>query len=306
MRSARILLGVISLCVAALVTFGLAWQGGTDHVVKRDGHRIYGHLNSVDATSVVIDNQSIPRAVVRYIIFSGASTPRPTKADNTQGQSDGSRTDIVTLRSGKRTLGAVTKVTSKLVVQGMIQYQRAEVAVIEFDADASTAKTLTAEPNPSPYATPSPTPSPGQTPNEGATLNSNDNSSGGNSSSSGGDSSLPPWLSKSRNKSSCAGGWGTIHIGGISCFKNCSVTISVCGHAIKVLKWTPPDGPENDEEVSQYLGLNSGNFVCCSKLRESKKSLIPCDGTKDLDCDGVPDDKDDYPTDPTRSKRSTK
>jgi hypothetical protein len=304
MRSARISFGVLALCAAALFAFGFARQGGTDRVVKRDGHSIYGHLDSVGATDVVIGGQSVPRAEVRYIVFSGASTPRPPKANDSQAQSGGPKADVVTLRDGRRTQGKVTRVTDRLVVQGTTRYERAKVAVIEFDADAG--KVLPAEPSPSASPSPSPTPSPTPTPNQSATENGNDNSSTGGNPAGGGGGSVPPWLSKNPDKQSCPGGWGTIRVGGISCFKNCSVTIWVCGRAVKVLRWTPPGGPQNSDDVSDYLGLNAGNFVCCSRLRESKKNPVPCDGTKDLDCDGVPDDQDDYPTDPTRSKRPEK
>lgn len=90
---------------------------------------------------------------------------------------------------------------------------------------------------------------------------------------------LPPWLSKTSTDDSCRT-WSTVRIA--------KGTVFACGIPVHVYK--------SDAEAKESAG---DIFVCCTQVRASA-GKPDCDGTKDIDCDGVPNAQDDYPFDPNR------
>jgi hypothetical protein len=58
------------------------------------------------------------------------------------------------------------------------------------------------------------------------------------------------------------------------------------------------------EQFFQEVGasLGDGTKICCDLLEQARKSKKPCDPGIDLDCDGVPNQYDDFPFDPNCSR----
>ncbi len=122
MRS-RIVFIAIAICVASLFGFGVLGQpGASDRVIKRDGHRVLGHLGSFDGTSAVINGQSIPRDQIVWIGISAVvGLPPPVKNP---------ATDEVHARGGAVESGRLVSISASKVVTEKRSYDRAQVAWI--------------------------------------------------------------------------------------------------------------------------------------------------------------------------------
>jgi len=59
---------------------------------------------------------------------------------------------------------------------------------------------------------------------------------------------------------------------------------------------------EKGERCPQALHFSSvpQRRVCCTEWQEAKRTKNPCDPLVDADCDGAPNDEDDYPLDPAQ------
>ena len=153
MRSTRILIIVGAICAVGLLGLGtLAQRGEQDRVFERDGTRVNGRLNSVDADHVVFNGKVIERSQVAMILFAGSMVP--TGSPSSQQSATGT-TDLVIMKNGDRSYGKVSRVTATTVVQNGNQLPRVKVAVIEFEV-SPPGYIETVEPN---AATPIPTPS---------------------------------------------------------------------------------------------------------------------------------------------------
>ncbi len=160
MRSTRTLIIVSTIFVVGLLGLGtLAQRGEQDRVFERDGTRLYGRLNSVDAVHVVFNGKVIERSQVIMILFPGATVP---EASPSSQQSGAAITDLVTMKNGDRSYGKVSRVTASTVVQNGTQLPKTKVGVIEFDVSPPVL-IETVEPNeptPTPPAAPVASPLP--------------------------------------------------------------------------------------------------------------------------------------------------
>jgi hypothetical protein len=66
-----------------------------------------------------------------------------------------------------------------------------------------------------------------------------------------------------------------------------SVSISICGEVIRYVSETPPTG-DGRPVVTSF-------DVCCEEWRKARGTQSPCDARRDLDCDGVPNERDASP-----------
>src|SRR6266850_1086837 len=326
MRRRIIFLVVISLVLISLIAMA---QQKLDRVTKVDGSSVTGHLDSVDETSVRVNGTAVPRSDVKAILFAGA---RPTtdvtqSSSNTQPQ-ETELTDLVVKSVGGSSYGHVSGVSENEVIQNGNHLSRTAVATIQFNVRRPGQVVTT--PTPSPSASPSPSPSPsastgageGGSGDQGSSGKGNEPTSGGGATGSGSrpepEKTLPPWFGNPSKDWCPDRDWESVMISqsgnltgetknGVSQAK-CFVDIYVCGHTIHKEFGPVDNAPHACEQFgtpSSAVGLDGKQFVCCSRLKESKsKPGKHCDGTKDLDCDGVPDDQDDYPLDPNCSDRT--
>ena len=133
MRSTRILFVIFAaICIASLLGLEALAQTGRDRVFERDGSRLYGQLNSVDATHIGLSGKIIERSQVKMIVFTGGTVPIPAQSL----ASGASTTDSVIMRDGSRSYGKVSLVTANSVVQNGAQLRRTDVEVIEFDVSS--------------------------------------------------------------------------------------------------------------------------------------------------------------------------
>ncbi len=83
----------------------------------------------------------------------------------------------------------------------------------------------------------------------------------------------------------------------------CHEKIFTCqGWVEKPVVITPGNGEDCPDKYA-YFGVPPDTPINldCNKFEEARKTHQPCDPTNDFDCDGVPDDQDDYPLDRSRS-----
>ncbi len=120
--------------------------------------------------------------------------------------------------------------------------------------------------------------------------------------------SEPPWF---RGGSDCAmattqsSSWGTPQaydakgkiIGKLPDQKiTCGLSYAVCGDSFFRQQVINPRSGEKCPE-SLHFSRAPSRAVCCKAWKEAQRTKIPCDPLVDSDCDGTPNDADDYPLD---------
>lgn len=316
-----IILSIVAASLILIALIALA-QNSQDQVIKLDGTSVTGHLDAVDETSVIINNNAIARSQVKTIVFSGATVSQNspgTPIDSNQTN----LTDAVVKRLDGISYGHVSQVTADIVVQNGNDLPRAAVLSIAFNVKfPGVIITVIPLPSPSPDASASPTPSPSPSPGSDTSADEGGSSKGQPTPGSGGstgptgvdrtktDRPPPPWLGDCGDKSedietvfnSCDYE-GKYTESGPPGKLRCTLVVHYCGGQFRRDKIVPANnGDQAMQQLREELGVGKTK-ICCDKLRQARQSKKPCDPGIDLDCDGVPNQDDDFPFDPNRSRR---
>ncbi len=189
---------------------------------------------------------------------------------------------------------------------------------------------------PRPTATPTPTPTPSLSPSPspsseegGEGANEGGGSEGGNQPTGGGGKatpspyggtstprSQPPWFGECNGKNERSDKVNVElregHFVGPPTKQGqkvaCRAVAFFCGQRIIKEQVVSKNKPGACDQVKGELDdmLGTGTSICCDEFRKAKGTHKPCDPGIDIDCDGVPNQDDDYPFDPNRSVNSNK
>lgn len=254
-------------------------QKKQDLIILRDGQKIVGRLGSVDAISLLVDGKRIERSRVDLIRLVESPSPALT---GTLAK------DLVIMKNGQRFLGQVERVTEKLVIQDGNERKRIKVAVIKFASDSYRADDPKGDERHDSTLPPE---------NSNAEEAPKDDSTTGQSD--------PPWFDAGKNcrsewwTQSSASGHPLVVQGQIKeGYAKCVSYLSICGDDLtKVWVINRAAGEECPWDIMSIPQRK----VCCDAWWEAKRAKIPCDPVVDADCDGTPNEKDDYPLDPNRA-----
>jgi len=80
----------------------------------------------------------------------------------------------------------------------------------------------------------------------------------------------------------------------------CNLTYYICGDSFFKSKIINVDKGEHCPDSLSYKAIPN-QTVCCDAWAEANRTKMPCDPVVDSDCDGVPNQVDDFPVDPSKT-----